>query len=222
MAMHSHSTPHEGCSTTDASGLSYCTVYYLMASEMANGSSTGYWELSISLDQDSVHFYPPVMMAMGDTVRAVLKGQQDMIMTMSSGMGENGSQMDVQQEARAYYLFNDGLFEGEDGSYQLSLFIAAKNSMSDHPIVATGGTLTYGLMTVHLQSVVVELSVDGVTWLPAQEAGYGHYTVTGITGLEAGVESSLQVRLIVNGEQKTTDGQTLADTNGAATFFVTP
>lgn len=220
MAMHTHGTPHEGCTTTDANGMATCTLYYLMASEMMNGDSMGYWSISLQLGDDHVTFTPPVMMAMGDTVRAVLKGVDDTIPLMSMAM--NDMDMSGNTEPRSYYLFNDGVVAVDGGRYQMDLFVAAKNSMNDYPPVATNGSLLKGSMPVALASVAVELSLDGMTWMLAEELGSGHYRVSDINGLQVGIESELQVRLSVNAEQKTTDGSLLSDANGAAIFFIKP
>ena len=276
MAMHNHGTPHEGCTSTDEEGTSTCTIYYLMASEMASGESMGYWKLTVSVNGEEAKFVPAVMMAMGDTVRAVLKGVEDTIPAhMSMNHGEmngdgmshddmdhgdmhgddmshegmdhdsmSGGQMDhgsmsamamdegmsmdsehsmdmTETEPRSYYLFNDGLVAGESG-YNLSLFIAAKNSMKSYPAVATGGELANGDMSVQINNVHLEASVAGGDWVSAEESGDGHYIIRGIQGLTAGTDSELKISLMINGEQKTTDGMAVSDTNAYATFFVNP
>lgn len=220
MAMHSHGTPAEGCTETDTQGISTCTLYYLMASEMMNGASMGYWNIGVQIGEESVNFVPSVMMAMGDTVRTVLKGVNDTIPVMSShDMG--AMVMAADMEARSYYLFNDGLTATTEG-HQFSLFIASKNSMSDYPIVATGASMMKGDMSMNIDEMLVEVSVDGQTFITASELGGGHFRVDTLAGLSAGTDAEIYVRLTVNGEQKTSDGMMLSDTNGVATFFVKP
>ncbi|MCP5207137.1 MAG: hypothetical protein H7A01_08060 [Hahellaceae bacterium] len=243
MAMHSHGTPFEGCTETDAQGTSICTLYYLMASEMMNGASMGYWNIGVQIGEETVSFTPSVMMAMGDTARAVLKGVNDMIPVMSmpvtdsgmagdmsghdmpghdmSGHSMSAMAMAADMEARSYYLFNDGLIASTEG-HQFALFIASKNSMNDYPAVATGSSLKKGDMTVSVDEVLVEVSIDGNTFTTASELGGGHFRVDALMGLVTGTETEVYVRLTVNGEQKTSDGMMLGDANGLATFFVTP
>lgn len=238
MAMHTHGTPFEGCSETDTQGASTCTIYYLMASEMMNGASMGYWNIGVQIGEETVSFIPSVMMAMGDTVRAVLKGVDDMIPVMSmsaddtamsggmSGHDMSGADMGAmamasEMEARSYYLFNDGLTATADG-HQFALFIASKNSMSDYPIVTTGSSMLKGDMSMNIDEVLVEVSIDGQTFTAASELGGGHFRADALTGLSAGADAELYVRLTVNGEQKTSDGMMLGDANGVATFFVKP
>lgn len=243
MAMHNHGTPFEGCTETDAQGMSTCTLYYLMASEMMNGASMGYWNIGVKIGEEVVNFVPSVMMAMGDTVRAVLKGVNDMIPVMSMTAADDSMSGDMSDhdmsghdmhshsmgamvmaadmEARSYYLFNDGLTATTEG-HQFALFIASKNSMSDYPIVATGASMMKGDMSMNIDEVLVEVSVDGQTFITASELGGGHFRVDTLAGLSAGTDAEIYVRLTVNGEQKTSDGMMLSDTNGVATFFVKP
>jgi len=87
-----HSSPVAAV-TELGNGQYSATVYYLMASSMMNGMSMGYWKLDIMIGGmmgETATFYPGVMMAMGDSVKATLKGQTDMIagmdMTANSSM----------------------------------------------------------------------------------------------------------------------------------------
>jgi hypothetical protein len=214
MAMHTHSTPVEGCSESTTAGTYDCTLYYLMASQMMNGDSMGYWDLKVMLggmQGESAHFYPSVMMAMGDSTRATLKGVNDEI----SGM--NGA------ENRSYYLFKSDL-SGMTGNHSFQLFLAAKESMMSYPAVSSGGILNSGDASYELtiSSISVEVSTDATTWVSATEDGNGYWTATGLTGLSDGTQGELYVRLSVNGEQKSTDGNMASGANGYATLLVTP
>ncbi|MCP5170285.1 MAG: hypothetical protein H6999_11095 [Hahellaceae bacterium] len=233
LAGHNHSTPHEGCTTTNDQGETTCTVYYLMASSM-NGEALGTWTLTATVDGETLELSPLVSMPMGsDTVRAVLKAQaggMDMIPTMSMSMNMDQGDMamnaamdsmETTMEARSYYLFNDGL-QTTDNGHSLSLFVAAKNSMTSYPAVATDAHLMNGETMVHVNGIEVAVSTDGAEWTVAEEQGSGHYIAADLQGLTAGTEATLMIKLTVNGEQKTTDGMALADANGTATFFVTP
>jgi len=69
-------------------------------------------------------------------------------------------------------------------------------------------------------SMSVEVSIDnGVNWdYTAMDSGNGIWTAMGLP-LTADVQSELQVRLTINGENKTTDGTA---TGGNAIFLLTP
>ena len=215
MASHEHATPVEGCTETATAGDYACTLYYLMGSSMMNGMSMGYWQLKVmvgGMAGESATFYPQVMMAMGDTGKAVLKGQADMISAM--GMDQN----------RAYYLFKAGL-TGMTGNHDLDLFVAAKESMMSYPPVFVGTSLSSGTANeLAVASMSVEVSTDASTWLPAADSGNGHWTVSGISGLTDGTAGSVYVRMIINSEQKTRDGMApMGDgSNDYAVFTLTP
>lgn len=212
MASHSHGTPVDGCTETATAGTYACTLYYLMASQMMNGTAMGYWDLRLLVDgADEAHFYPPVMMAMGDSTRATLKGVDDRI----AGMG--------QPESRSYYLFRSGL-SGETDNHRFQLFIAARENMMDYPAVASGSVLNPGDAEHELSvaSVSVEVSTDASNWVTASEDGGGYWTADGLGGLSNGTQGEIYVRLTVNGEQKSTDGNPATDGTAYATFLATP
>lgn len=216
MAGMSHGTAVDGCDAGATSGRYDCTVYYLMASSMANGMSMGYWDLRITLDgsaDETAHLYPAVAMAMGDTTRAVLKGQADQIAAMGMGM----------PEARNYYLFMDEV-SGTTGNHEVALFIAARESLMSHPAVSVGTVLNAGDMDHELTvtTMTVELSTDGNAWTAATDNGGGHWSTEGLSGLTNGTQGELYVRLTVNGEQKTTDGAAPNGSNDHGTFQITP
>ena len=185
-----------------------------MASSMG-GMSMGYWQLTVMAGMgESATFYPTVMMAMGDTTRAILKGQAD---DMIAGM--------LMPEQRSYYVFRDSL-GGTTDNHSFGLFIAAKESMMSFPAVSVGTVLNSGDPDYELtvNSMTVEVSSDGMTWVPATDNGNGHWLANNITGLTDDVSGSLYVRVTINGEQKTTDGMAAAGdgTNDYAVFSVTP
>ena len=212
MAGMMHATPNEGCSESATTAGDYtCTIYYLMASEM-NGMSMGYWQVKAMIGGmiggmmgESVSFFPTVMMAMGDTALAKLKGVSDEIPDMM-GMAES----------RTYYLFNDGA-----DADSLSLFIAARESMMSFPALYVGQTFNSGTADeLSVTSVDVEVSSDdGASWTAASDDGNGHWSISGL-GLTAGQANALRVRLTVNREIKTSNG---TDTGtDYATFTVSP
>jgi hypothetical protein len=214
MSMMTHGTPVEGCVESSTAGRYDCTVYYLMASAMADGTSMGYWELALSIHEGAIietaYLYPKVMMAMG--VRTVLKGQADMI----PGMGMDTS------EPRTYYLFKESLI-GDT----FNLYIAARENMMNYPPVFEGAILNQAplyqpIYQLDVASMTVEISTDKNTWVQAEDHGDGHWSASGLTGLDGEIE--LYVRLTVNGEQKTTNGNAPAEdgSNAYGIFIVTP
>ena len=74
-ADHKHTTPLTAV-TDNGDGTYTVTVYYLMPSSM-NGLSMGTWDLGVTVENETVHFNPNVMMSMGDTFKVTLKGVED-------------------------------------------------------------------------------------------------------------------------------------------------
>ena len=216
MATMNHASPVDGCSETATAGEYACTLYYLMGSSMMNGMSMGYWQLKVMVGGmmgESVTFSPSVMMAMGDTAKATLKGQ--------SGDQIAGMMM---PEKRSYYLFKDAL-TGMTGNHTFNLFVAARESMMSFPAVSLDTVLSTGTAyELTANPMTVEVSSDASTWIVATDNGSGHWSTTGIAGLVDDVPGTIYVRLTINSEQKTTDGTTPAGdgTNDYAQFTVTP
>lgn len=211
MLSKNHASPADSV-VDNGDGTYSCTIHYLMASTM-NGTSMGYWELAVMIGGmgETAYFYPSVMMSMsGDTVKATLKGQSDKITSMS--MTSN----------RSYYCFNDGVTYGMSGS-TFKLFVATMESMMSFPAVYTGVSLNdENGASWSISSMSVEASTDTSTWVAATGTGNGYWTVTGLTGLTSGTAGTVYVRVTVNGEQKTTDGNAVSGSNGYATFTVMP
>lgn len=213
MAQMSHASPQDTAITDNGDGTYTCVLYYLMASSMG-GVSMGFWELGVTVGPgagETATFYPPVGMAMGsNTVRATLKGQSD----MTGGMAGASK--------RTYYLFRDSL-SGTPGDNTFKVFIAAGESLMSYPALYEGQSLhdqtgvAYGVSTV-----LAEASTNTTDWVPGTMEGQGHYAFAGLTGLLAGTQGTVYVRLSVNGERKTTDGNEEAGANGYASFTVVP
>ncbi len=202
-----HATPDEDCiESATIAGDYLCTVYYVMASEM-NGVAMGDWELTAVIGSESVSFSPKVMMTMGDTVMAKLKGVSDLIPGM----------IGMPDESRTYYLFKDGMVSTDS----FGLFIAARESMMSFPAVYLGQTFNNGTAYVLMVAgIVVDICTEGgASWLAGTDEGKGQWRIDGL-GLTAGVANTLQVRLTVNGEAKTLDGSGVAQ--DYQTFTVTP
>ncbi len=213
MSTMTHSSPVPVAAVSeDGNGLYTATAYYLMASTMMDGTSMGFWDLGITANGESAHFYPSVMMAMGDTVKTRLKGQTDKIVDMMS--------MSV---SRDYNIFKDKLM-ASSGAYNFTVFIAAKESMMSFPALIDGDTLTSGMggTSLPVTSILVEFSIDdGANWTTAVDGTNGTWAATGLA-LTAGQENQIRVRLTVNGEVKTTDGLAADGSNDYASFTVTP
>ncbi len=213
MAMHSHSTPVDGaCTETATAGTYSCTLYYLMASQMMNGDSMGYWDLTVMVNDEAAHFYPSVMMGMGDTTRADLKGVDDKLMNM----------MTMTTEGRRYHIFKSSL-SGMSGNHSFQVFIAARETMMAFPALADGAVFNAGEMNeLSVNGIIVEISTDLTSWVTAAADGNGYWTASGLGGLTNGTEGNIYVKLSVSGEQKSTNGQVAGGDNAYATFSVTP
>jgi len=214
-----HATPLDVVSeSTTTPGTYDCTAYYLMAS----GPTMGTWEMSVNVGGETATFHPGVAMSMSsDTVKATLKGQNDII------TGITGT------EKRSYYIFNDGLSSGMAmGSGTIKLFIAAKESMMNFPSLASKAV---SITTLHDETgagwiadpVTVEASTDGTTWTTGTNSVGGHWSINLTSGITSSVTNTIYVRLSVgeNGgtaEQKTTDGHADTVTNGYQTILATP
>jgi hypothetical protein len=207
----SHATP-VGAVIDNGDGTYTCTLYYLMPS----GPGMGYWELKVMIGMsDSVTFYPPVGMAMGDTTRTTLTATSSND-TVASGMTA---------VKRSYYLFHDGL----SGTSAFNLFIATRESMMSYPAVSVGTVLSSPSGTI--TSMTVRASTDAnpdpalKTWIDATPgSNAGQWALSGLTNLVSGQTGTIYVQLVVNGEQKTLDGlvSNASGTNTYAAFTVTP
>ncbi len=223
-----HSTPFEAaCNESITNGEYGCTLYYLMPSIMMNGMSMGFWELKVMIggqDGEQATFHPAVKMAMDDTAQVRLKGQNDKI---SSAMNSNN-----ETENRTYFLFKSKL-TGMTDNHHFELFIAAKENMMNFPAISTGSTLNSGDMNHELSIITmsVKVSTDASNWVDAteKEGHKGYWIASNISGLNDGEAGMIYVKLDIEGEQKTTDGNSpnaqpaTDDTNNHyAKFSVTP
>lgn len=203
MTSMSHSTPFEALKD-NGDGTYFGTIYYLMASQAADGTSMGTWELAFAVDGETAAFNPVVTISTGTTSRVTLKGVSDKVGSMTSAT------------SRTYYLFNDGMPGGS-----VKLFIAAVDNAAktSYPAVSAG-TVLHDQTGANwpVASALVEVSTDKTNWTPLGDDNNGHWSKTGLPALSA--SSHLYVRLTVNGEQKTTDGAPLSAANGAADFTI--
>ncbi len=200
-----HSTPADAVKESATPGYYDCTVYYLMAS----GPTMGTWEMKVSVAGETTTINPDVAMAMGsDTVRATLYGSDDIVSGMS-GTTYN-----------KYYIFRDGMTS--QSMPTLKLYIShAEDMMMDFKAASEGSVLSSPTDTV--ATMTIQASMDGgSTWIPGIDNTNGHWSVPGLTGLVTGQTSTIYVKLNVNSQDKTTDGNTASSSNNYATFIVTP
>ncbi|MFD2230233.1 hypothetical protein [Alkalimarinus sediminis] len=174
---HKHSTPHVGCSDVSG-GKSTCTAYYLMASAMGNGDVMGNWELKFIVDNESVHFFPNVMMAMGDdTARLRIEG--------AAGDDDN-----IDGAARSYFIYKESMIENA-GKYTVRFFVATKESMMSFPPLNDNGVAVTGGLSAN-----VTLTVDG------QPATFIANGIWQIADLDEAQLSDLELRLNVGAQDK--------------------
>lgn len=211
MQSHQHSTPSISITEDpEQAGYYLVTVYYLMPSLMMNGTSMGYWKLVVDIAGEQATFFPRVGMAMGsDTVRANLKGQDDLAPNM---MGS--------EESRPYYLFRHAINHVQD-STNFKVFIATRENMMRFPFLETGLTLNAGLaQELSINDIRVRMSSDEQSWAAAVYEQNGLWSAD-LTGLTPGETASIYVELTVNAEQKTDDGTAPDGTADNAMFTVT-
>ena len=212
MVSHEHTTPLTDI--TDIGGGEYTvTIYYLMPS-MMEGASMGTWDLAVTVEDETVHFYPGVMMnPEADTPLVRLKGVDDKV-----------TNMDGLLASRVYTIFKDNL-KVNTGADQFTVFVVAQESMMSFPAVFVGSELSGNT----LAGVTVRMSADdGATWKDAAHDGDGMWTANGLDLTEnVGEKDEIRVELTINDsvvdEVKTTDGIAVdPGVNDFNTFTVTP
>lgn len=190
METKTHSTPVDGC-TEYGKGFYDCTIYYVMASNMMNGTSMGVWDLKVMVGGmmgEAAHFYPKVMMAMGDTPVVMQKNSN---LTMA---------MNEVTSARTFQIFKSSL-TGVTGNHTFELFTSTMETMMSFPAVDTGVTLNADTMNaLPITGMSVEVSITPTfDVIHTAENGSGYWTATGITGLPDGSSTeTLYVRVTIN------------------------
>jgi hypothetical protein len=199
MGSMSHGTPVESVVESATAGTYDVTLYYLMGDAMG-GMAMGYWAVDVTIPLASgteTHtLYPSVASApMGETVKQRLYGPADA--GMSATMPD------------AYYLFVDDPVSPSGG--ELALYLTRAGGMVTTFTPVTAATLTAASDTAFTAPVT------------ATHVGNGHWTIplTGFT-LAEGAPTPIYVKLAVNGESKTTNGQAASGANAYATFTVVP
>ncbi len=197
-----HATPADLVSESTATPGTYnCTAYYLMG---------GTWAMTVTVGGETTTFNPNVAMAMpgDDTISQKLFGADDIVTDMSS------------TSYNKYYIFGDGPVSASTPT--LKLYIShGENMMMDFKAVSVGSVLSSGTVT----SLVVSASTDstfasGVA--TGVDLGHGHWSLSGLTGLVSSQTATVYVKLNVNTQDKTTDGNPMSGMNDYATFLVTP
>jgi len=211
MASMNHATPVDIVAEEGSTGIYDCTAYYLMAS----GPGMGYWELKVVIggmgmgSSETATFYPAVSMGMGtDTVRTTLYGPDDIVTSMSG------------TQTNKYYLFRDGAVSAATPTF--NLFIAHSESMMmNFKAVSVGAVLSNPTGTV--TSMTVQASTDSSfsSSVGGADKGNGHWSLSGLSGLVSGQTATIYVKLNVNNQDKTTNGNAASGANAYATFLVT-
>ena len=220
-AGHKHATPMGEITESGTAGTYDVTIYYVMPSRMGemapiSYSAMGTWDLKVMIGMESVHFYPNIIMAMGDTVVAQMKAQNTGTDTVMN--------MDGLEESRTYFIFRENL-TGIATDSTFEMFLATRDTMMDFPVVDEGETLDSVAGPITLSSVDVQVSTDGTTFNnasnPGSSIGYFSRPNMDISG------GKIYVKLTVDGELKTTNGLPADnstdpnDTNMHAVFTVT-
>jgi hypothetical protein len=206
MPTYNHGAPADVVTeSTTTPGTYDCTVYY----QMASGPGLGYWEVSATIGTERVAFYPAVDMPMGtDSTLVRLWGGSD--------VGAGG------MSSTKYVIFNDGPLSATAGSLKLYLS-RSQNMMMDFKPVYVGSVLAAPTGTVTGVSLTASADAAFTTPIVATHSANGHWTIP-LTGLVAGTQTTVYLKLNVNAEDKTTDGLAVSATNANASvaFKVTP
>jgi hypothetical protein len=213
MASMGHATPVDTVAEEGSTGIYDCTAYYLMAS----GPGMGYWELKVVIgsgmgtgSSEMATFYPAVSMGMGtDTVRTTLYGPDDIVTSMSG------------TQTNKYYLFRDGAVSAATSMF--NLFIAHSESMMmSFKAVSVGSVLSNPTGTVTSMSVQASTDSTFSSMVTGTDMGNGHWSFSGLTGLVSGQTTTIYVKLSINSQDKTINGNAASGSNAYATFLVTP
>lgn len=189
MANKIHASPVDPLIVDNGDGTYTCTVYYLMMS----GPTMGFWELQVTIDDETAIFYPEVGMPMG-TPLVKLYGVADKVAATGGAA----------PAPRTYLIFKDG-FNAAANTF--NLFIAARDdaAMMSFPAVSGDSTLhdpSGTEWTVDPATTSVSVSADNVTYVAATDNGNGHWSASD-PALVLVSGGKVYVKLTVNGEAKT-------------------
>ena len=205
MPTYSHSAPADVVTESATPGTYDCAIYY----QMASGAGMGYWEVTATIGAEKAVLNPSVAMAMGtDSTLVRLWGVSD--------VGAGGMAI------TKYVIFKDGPLTAAAGS--LKLYLArGENMMMDFKPVYVGATLAGPTGTVTGATLTASADAAFTTPLSASHTANGHWSVD-VSSLSpaAGTQATVYLKLDVNGENKTSDGNVLSAGNGSVAFKVTP
>lgn len=196
---HGNPVPVDAVRETATPGTYDATLFFTMASVDASGNPAGQWKLNVAIGAEApVSLDVTVKPAAGaDTTHVMLKNASDTITAMGS------------PKPRNYALFRDTF-----AADRVTVFVATVlEGMMVWPPVTTGLKLTDALT---IESLELAASTDGATWAPMTCDATARCTAA------VALASSVKVKLKINGKDYTTDGEAPGETNGAATFKVTP
>lgn len=223
MATKAHMTPVDGCVESAALGTYECTIFYLMPSLM-NNVSMGYWQLMVTANSEMVSFYPEVGMGMnGNGKRKLMAQATGTTIDAATGLSvpTYSDFVMMNTSARKYFLFKDSIAAGSGSGHKVRLFAAAQENMDSFPALYSGASFNMGSFIAN--PVVLEFSTDGNSWSLMSDEANGYWSLDDVSGLTNGTENSFYVRLTVNSEQKTADGNApaLDGSNDYAIFTTT-
>ncbi len=182
------------------------TAYFLMS------SMGGDWNVEVEYNSKVYSFDIQVDMLMSD--RKVLKGNSSDVV---DHMGD-----DV---ARSYYLFNLGR-DVTTTQNQFTIYVTARETLMDYQAITDGAVLNaetnyeliVGTVVVEMCSSDCDTEANWKTAIENLEAP-GEYTATALN-LAGDDSDSIEVRLTIGGERKTSDG-TESGSNATFTFAST-
>ena len=201
-AGHQHGSPFASIDTTQAaSGIYTVDTYYLMPTGMMMGTEVvpmGQWDLEIKLGDNTAaaadpyaysHFFPNVMMNMGTDL------------LLAKGINANDAWTDMMgvTKPREYRVWLQNVVANAGGGHDFTVYVTTLGmkmgvGMIFPPVHA-------GLMMPAITTVVCEVSTNGGTTWQVMPAGAinGQYSITGLAGLNNAAQSTLDIRLTVNG-----------------------
>jgi len=189
---HIHSTPHTGCTKTNAQGLSECTSYFVMPS----GENIGNWELTFSVgtsgNQEKARFFPSVGMPMGEnTAWLALFGTDKAL----AGGASN----------RLYLFYKNDIVEKNSG-HTVKFFIATKELMlnKESKVVIKDWPL------LEDTDVTVKIGTEKTSLIEATSEDNGIWSID-LDGLTVGELNTVYVQLSRDGDIKKHGGNEIAE-----------
>ena len=181
-----------------------------------------YWKLHVFIGSETAFFYPNV---------ATFKNKDSVTASYYNASDLTGT------SKRLYRIWRESLSAGSGGTYDLTLLVSAPDSgtstygsaSSANNFAVYAGQNAWANSPLTITTVTVQY-YNGATWISLAPVGTntGKFTVSGLT-LTPGTQSSVYVRLIINGTTYTTantgvvwDASDAVTSNAVQTFKVTP